>query len=70
MLTCVDAGNSDITNGSSLDDITDDKLLDCLVLRNTARAVGATNGLHVSTVVLAASSITTFLSLQIAKIKI
>lgn len=64
LLTRVDAGNGDITNGSGLDDISDDKLLDCLVFWDAAGAVCATDGLHVSTVVLAASSITTFLGLQ------
>lgn len=63
-LTRVDAGNGDVTNGGGLNDISDDKLLDCLVFWNAASAVCATDGLHVSTVVLAASSITTFLGLR------
>lgn len=62
-LTSIDTGNSNVTNSGGFHDVTDDKLLDCLVLRHAACTIGATNSLHVSTVVLAASSITTFLGL-------
>lgn len=63
-LTSIDTGNSDVTNSGGFHDVTDDKLLDCLVFRHTSSAVGATYSLHVSTVMLAASSITTFLGLM------
>lgn len=63
ILTDIDGGLSDITNGGSLDDVPDDKLLDRLVLWYAPGAVGATHWLHVATVVLATSSITAFLRL-------
>lgn len=55
---------SDVTHSGRLDDVPDDELLDRLVLRNAAGAVGATHGLDVPAVVLAAPSITPFLGLQ------
>lgn len=64
MLTCVNAGHSDISNGCGFDDVSDDEFLDRLILWDATSAVGATNCLHVSTVMLAASSITTFLGLK------
>ena len=63
-LTTIDASNCDISNGSSFNNISDDKLLNCLIFWNTTCTVCATNSLYVSTVVLAASSITTFLGLK------
>lgn len=51
-----------ITNGSGLDDVSDHELLDGLILWDAAGAVGATHGLDVAAVVLAASSITPLLS--------
>lgn len=63
-LTRVYAGDSDITNSSSFNDVSDDKFLDSFVLWNTSCTVSATDSLYVSTVVFAASSITTFLSLK------
>lgn len=63
-LTCVDAGDGDITNSGCLNNVSDDELLDRLILWHASCTVGATDGLHVSTVVLAASSITAFLGLK------
>lgn len=67
ILTVVDRGLGDITHGSGFHDVPDDELLDRLVLRDTTGAVGATHGLYVATVVLAASSITAFLRLKNSK---
>lgn len=64
-LTVVAGSIRDITNGSSLDDVSDHKLLDGLILWDAAGAVGATHGLDVAAVVLAASSITPLLSLKV-----
>jgi hypothetical protein len=64
-LTGVDTGLSDVTNGSSLHNISDDKFLDSLVLRHTTSAICTTDSLHMATVVLATSSVTAFLSLEI-----
>ena len=55
---------SDVPHGRRLDDVPDDELLDRLVLGHAASAVGATHGLHVAAVVLAASSITPLLGLK------
>lgn len=63
-LTCVHGGLGDVTDSRSLDNVSDDEFLDRLVLGHASRAVGATHGLHVSAVVLAASSITAFLRLN------
>jgi hypothetical protein len=63
-LTSVDASHSDISNSCSLNDVSDDKLLDGLILWNASSAIGAAYSLYMSTVVLAASSITTFLGLK------
>lgn len=63
-LTAVARSIRDITNGRGLDDVTDHELLDGLVLRDAASAVGATHGLDMATVVLAASSVTPFLGLE------
>lgn len=54
----------DVPDSGRLDDVADDELLNRLVLRNATSAVGATDGLHVPTVVLAPSSITPLLGLQ------
>lgn len=56
-----------VPDSRRLDNVPDDKLLNRLVLGNAAGAVCATHGLHMSTVVLAASSITPFLGLQCTK---
>lgn len=64
LLTSIDTGDGDVTDSSGFDNISDDKLLDCLVFWNATSTVGATDSLHMTAVVLAASSITTFLGLQ------
>lgn len=64
LLTGVDACHGDVTNSSCFDDVSDDELLDGLILRNASGAVGASDSLHMSSVVLAASSITAFLGLK------
>lgn len=56
-----DAGLTDVTDSGSLDNVADDKLLDCLILGHTTGAVGATHGLHMATIVLVTSSITALL---------
>lgn len=56
-----DAGLADITNSGGLDNVADDKLLDCLILGHATGAVGATHGLHMATIVLVTSSITALL---------
>lgn len=63
-LTAVARSIRNITDGRGLDDVTDHELLDGLVLRDAASAVGATHGLDMATVVLAASSVTPFLGLK------
>lgn len=63
ILTCVDGSLGDVTDSRSLNDVADDELLDRLVLGHTTSTVGASNGLHVSTVVFTTSSITAFLRL-------
>jgi len=56
-LTLINAGLSNISDGSSLNDVPDDKLLDGLILGNTASTVGASHWLDMSTPVLVASSV-------------
>lgn len=63
-LTCIDTSLCDITNSGSFNDVSDDKFLDCLIFWNASSTVGATNSLYVSTIMLAASTITTFLGLK------
>ena len=62
-LTGKSTGISDVTNCSSFNNVTNDKLLDSLILGDTASTVGATNGTNVSATVLGASVVTTFASL-------
>lgn len=64
VLTVVAGSIRNITNGSGFDDVPDHELLDRLILRDAAGAIGATHGLDVAAVVLAASSITPLLSLK------
>jgi hypothetical protein len=64
-LTSIDTGDGDVTDSGSFDNISDDELLDCLVFWNATRTVGATDSLHMTAVMLAASSITAFLGLKI-----
>lgn len=63
-LTSIDTGNGDVTNSGSFDNISDDELLNCFVFWNATCTVGASNSLHMTAVMLAASSITTFLGLK------
>ena len=53
-----------ISHSSSLHNVSDDKLLDGLVLGNTTSTIGAPNGLGVATDFLGASVIPPFLSLK------
>ena len=59
-----DRGFSDITDCSLFDHVTDHESLDCLVLRHTARAVGAAQELDVASAVLASSVVSSFLGLM------
>ena len=61
-ITSVDAVVGDIPDGSSLDNVPDDKLADGLVLGASLGAVGAPDGLDVPTVVLVASVVPALLS--------
>lgn len=56
-----DAGLADVTDSGGLDNVADDKLLDCLILGHATGAVGATHGLYMATIVLVTSSITALL---------
>jgi len=47
-----DGGVRDITDGSGFDHVTDGESLDCLVFGGASRAVGATDGLDVTTSLL------------------
>lgn len=58
----VDAGILDVTDGCSLNNVPDNKLLDSLVLRHAAGAVGAADGPHMASPLLAAPVITALLS--------
>lgn len=63
-LTGVHAGLSDISDRSSFNDVTDDKLLDSFVLWHTASTVGAAHWVDVATPVLRPSSVPTLASLK------
>ena len=63
-LTGVDAGFSDVSHGSSLHDVTDDKLLDGLVFGDAASAVGASYGVGVPATMFGPSVIAAFASLK------
>jgi len=58
----VDGGVRDISDGGSLDDVTDHELLDRLVLGSAPRTIGASDGLDVSSALFGPSVVTTFLS--------
>jgi len=58
----VDRRVGDISNGGSLDDVTDHELLDRLVLGGAPSAIGASDGLDVSSALLGPSVVATFLS--------
>jgi len=58
----VDGGVGDISDGGGFDDVTDYELLNRLVLGRAPSAVGASNGLDVSSALLGPSVVTTFLS--------
>lgn len=62
-LTVEDAGLRDVPHCRSLHNVPDDKLLDGLVLWDTAGTVGAADGLHMSTALLGATIIPPFLGL-------
>lgn len=58
MLTLVDGGFGKITDGSGLDNVTNGESLDSLVLRDSARAVGASHESYVASAGLVAAMIT------------
>lgn len=62
-LTVKDASLRDVSHGRRLHDVPDDKLLDGLVLWDTAGTVGAADGLHMATAFLGTTVIPPFLSL-------
>jgi len=62
LITSVAAGISDISHSSGFNDVTNNKLLDGLVLRDTPGAVGAPHRLDVATTVLRPPSIPPLLS--------
>lgn len=68
VLTVPYRGFGYVPDGSQLDNVAYNKLLDRFVLGDAASTVCATHSLHVPSVVFAATSIATFLSLQIVKI--
>lgn len=63
-LTGVHWGFSDVTDSGSLNNVSDNKLLDCLILWHATCAVCAPYRLNMATIVLATSSITAFLGLK------
>lgn len=60
LVQAVDGGFSDISHSSSLNNVTDNKLLNCLILRDTASTVGATDRVHMTPAVLGTASVTAF----------
>ena len=68
ILTCVHASLSDVSHSSSFHNVTNDKLLDGLILGNTTSTIGATDGTDVSATVLRASIVSAFASLKEKKI--
>ncbi len=62
-LTVKDAGLGDVSHGSRLHYVPDDKLLDGLVLGDATGTVGAADGLHVPTALLSTTVIPPFLGL-------
>lgn len=62
--TVVNRGLGDISYGSSLHDVSDDKLLDCLILGHASGTVGASDSLYVATSLLGASSVSSLGSLM------
>lgn len=60
----VDGCLSEISDGSSLNNVADDKFLDGLVLGHAAGTVGATHGLHMTAALLGTSVVPSLLSLQ------
>lgn len=63
-LTIIHTGILDIPNSSSFHDVSDHKLLNCLILRHTAGTVGAAYRLYVAAPLLAAAVVAPFLRLQ------
>ena len=63
-LTRVDTSFSDIPDSSSLNNVTDDKLLDSLVLGYTTGTVCAANGIGVATAVFRSSIVAAFARLH------
>lgn len=63
ILTSIDRCLGNVTNSGSLYDVSDNKLLDRLILWNATCTVGASDWLDVPTVVFTTSSITAFLGL-------
>lgn len=64
MHTFIHTGVSNISDCSSFNNIPNDKLLNCLVFRDTASTVGATDKFHMSTSMFGPPTITPFLSLK------
>jgi hypothetical protein len=63
LLTIEHTGLCDVPHSSSLDNVSDDKLLDGLVLGNTPGTVGAADGLDMSTSLLGTAIVPSLLSL-------
>lgn len=62
-LTVKDTSLGDVSYGRRLHDVPDDKLLDSLVLGDTAGTIGAADGLHMASALLGTTVIPPFLSL-------
>jgi len=58
----IDRCIGDISDGGCFDDVTDHKLLNRLIFRGAPRAIGASDGLDVSSALLRSSVVATFLS--------
>jgi hypothetical protein len=64
MLTGKSTGISDVTNCSSLYNVTNNKFLDGLILGDTTGTVSATNSTNVATAMLGASTVAAFACLK------
>lgn len=53
-----------VPHGSSLNNITNDKLLDGLVLRNTASTIGTADWIYMATTMFGTSTVSTFAGLK------
>lgn len=64
ILTFVNRGISDITDGRGFYDVPYNKFLDRFILRNAPSTVGTPDGLNVATTVLASATISSFTGLE------